>query len=567
MIHASLIACLLVAASCMNIFTVDSTSDVKPIVESQFPQLCRDIDYCFEALLVKINKMPDKSSQTKALIQAREELHMLQDEYTSSEAYHSIDEYLVRLDTILRTVVCSIQHKSCGWEPLSVEHRFAGIASKTQEHLFLLFLTVADHAQQLKDSIENLDYSFMRSLGSTALDFAHKAKLDLIVERSWYYALLGTYLLWIMPDEQAEKLMNVKVIGKTTDKDGKEVDDKEYSGFIANLRNFIGAAIGKVDLKKKKLEMRKEGPVAEVLSWTNGLVDIEKSGTIFGTISVINICAPRIKRDVEEVYAWLKNELAKPAVEEVKCPCHTKILSYQERAQMVASWVRGFGLELTAQEQQIIVASTAHATQSSLQEIFDKSIALAHKQGVALTLQHVETIIDSLHRRITTSAYAGIERNAYAYCVACSVVVMHELLPTYKIAKATLCNRGAIYHYDSLVAPYSYAEFYKAACCAELANIKSAELVRYNPSYDQVTGAKTRAFEHALKLALGGRNTDYVSPEVRYQYYDATWNFVEQMVEETEAIIMRNIEKVHALAQALVNRDTISSDEIYAIIA
>lgn len=564
MIYPSMMASFLLATSFVSLFASDIVSDVQPIVESQFPQLCKDVDFAFETLMVKICDNPEKEEHKNCLLQARQDLHALQQDYSTASTT-SIKEYLVRLDNVMRTVGCTLGKKGC-WQPLSVEHRFAGIVTETQEHLFLMFLTVADHVQQLKDSIENMDFSFIRSVGSTVYDLARTTRLDLVAERSWYYALLGLYLLWIMPDEQAEKIMHVKVIGQEKDTEGKIKDIKEYSGFISKVRDFIGAATTREKEVKKKTNMRKTGPVAELLSWSNGLFDIEKSGTVFGTFSVIGICGPLIKRDIEEVYTWVKSKIAPQ--EELKCPCNdNKVLSYQERMRVVSNWVKQLGLELSAEEQRIIVASTGQITRAALLNILNSAVSLAHQQGVTVNLQYIEEAIDAIHRTISYSGYTGIERSSYAYLTACSMVVSHELLPSRIIAKATLCNKGNVYYYDELAQPYSFGEFHKAACCAELSAIKSYEMTGFNPSYDQVTEAKTRAFEHAIRLSMGGRNADYVSPEIRYQYYDATWNFVDQMFEETENIIIKNIDKIHTLAQALVNRDCLSSDEIYAIIA
>ncbi len=565
MIYASLMASLLLATSCLSLFANDIASDVQPIVESQFPQLCKDVDFAFESLMVKICDNPEKIAHKESLLQARQELHGLQQEYSAAGSTASIKEYLVRLDGIMRTVACTLGKSAC-WQPMTVEHRFAGIVTETQEHLFLIFLSVADHVQQLKDAIENMDFSLIRSIGTTAYDVARTARLDLIAERSWYYALTGLYLLWIMPDSQAEKLMNVKITGEETDEKGKVIPTKEYSGFIADLRNFIGAATKKEDLVKKKMKMRDNGPVAEALSWSNGLFEIEKTGTIFGTFSVIGICGPLIKRDVQEVYAWIKAKFAPK--EEVKCPCNdNKVLTYHQRLNAVSNWVKQLGLELSAEEQRIIAASTPQITKASLLALLNSAVAAAHQQRVTVNMEYIEQAIDSMHRNITYSGLTGRERNAYAYFVACSIVVSNEMLPTYKLAKATLANKGSVYYYDELTQPFNYGEFHKAECCTELASIKSCEFSGYNLNYDQISRLKTRAFEHALKLSLGGRNTEYVSPDIRYQYYDATWNFVDQMLEETEHILKRNADKVHALAQALINRDCLSSDEIYAILA
>jgi hypothetical protein len=556
----------MLAGSCLPLYASDSDSsaDVQPIVQSQFPELCKEVDFVFESLILKIGDDVSKVEHKEILLRAREELHALEHEFKECQA-GSIKECLVRLDALLRSVACTFGKSGC-WAPMTVEHRFVGIVTDAQEHLFLMYLTVADHVQQLKDAVSTMDFSFIRSLGSNIVDLARAAKLDLFAERSWYYALLGMYLLWIMPDEQAEKIMNVKVVGEEKDENGKVKQIKEYSGFIANLRNFIGAGTIKEKDTKMKIKMRKTGPVAETLSWTNGLFSVEKTGTIFGTVSVINICGPLIKRDVQEVYAWIKNKVAPQ--EEVKCPCNdTKVLSYQERTREVGNWARQLGLALSLDELNLIVSSTGQTTRTKLKQILSAAVTMAHQDGVAVNLDYIERAIDSVHRSITHSGYTGVERATFAYFLACLMVVSNELLPSYTIAKASLCNRGCVYYYENMIQPFSYGEYHKAACCGELASIKSCEFSHYNPSYDMIAQTKNRAFEHALKLALGGRNAEYVSPELRHQYYDATWNFVDQMYNETDAIIMNNTDKVEALAQALINRDCLSSSEIYAILA
>lgn len=434
----------------------------------------------------------------------------------------------------------------------NLEKNFSSNASIASTHWESLE-RIGKKIHDLERCVDQEPCLFVKCLSCVG-DIAHTYYLDEIIKRTLPYAAAFTYLVYVKTEKEINSynmpwLTNFKtLIGGVKCKSYalRNNPDKEFEENLIEQISVLGP---------KKLKFG-SGIISNATGHLKGLVKIDIKSPLI-KFSPMTFLFPFIKRDAEDIACFVKKCVAKKEAG-VHCvgECHfsdKKILSYAQRLELIKNLSKNSSLDEAMCD--YVAGSTAGVTELEMYKLFNESVVLAQKAQEHFCCDHLEKVINSAVRKISSDQNNMPVEDLCMLAAACSgEVIAQTVIGNNKITWAGIDNNSyKLFIYNERdMQPMQTKEMLLARCKIACAAPLAQELIVNTISFELVQKSKQAAFDYAFMIACDGAPVNSLTKKVKEEKIEAAWEIVNACNEEMKTCLEQHADMLQQLSSEII---------------
>jgi AAA+ superfamily predicted ATPase len=251
-----------------------------------------------------------------------------------------------------------------------------------------------------------------------------------------------------------------------------------------------------------------------------------------------------------------------------------------DRALYFARELAKRGVNLDKQQCLDLATQTQECSYNMLAAIIKQACTMARIQHEVLTREHIEQSIDTtVHHIVSPGTFENQEqRERRATNLAGQIITYLLKKPRHmQLIKATLCSIGSEqpyirqgglikYNHESCI-DFITADDMKIEALIALAGIEAEKIVYPDrePTYAQLTAARTEAFVHAKKIVLQGDQEKDLPKELLQKKLTQIHNLVDQLTLEVRILVHNNLAQIKKIAHELMTHKILRQKDFHNI--